>query len=339
MQKVAQSWLVLELTNSAWYLALDAFVGEAPLLLFTLIGGVIADRRDRRKLLLLSQIVQMSSAFSLAALVATGHVSIWAILCLSFISGTAQAFGGPAYQSLIPSLVSTGAPAERHRTELHPVQHRARPRPAARWHCAAPLRDGVVLHPERTLVPGRHRVAALVAHPARAAREDTAHVGRAAHGPRVCSRRIAARGPHRPGVCDDVSGDPAPDVSAAHGAERLSRRRRRIQPHDGVFGWRRDRRRRHRGLARTLQAHGIDRASGAGRGWRRDRAVFAIPRDVAQRAAAARRGRHARHVDVARHLTRAADRTERHAWQGDEHLHGRLQRRHAARQPAERQSG
>ena len=59
MQKVAQSWLVLELTDSAWYLALDSFVGEAPLLLFTLIGGVVADRRDRRKLLLASQVVQM----------------------------------------------------------------------------------------------------------------------------------------------------------------------------------------------------------------------------------------------------------------------------------------
>ena len=72
-----------------------------------MIGGVVADRRDRRKLLLISQVVQLSSAFSLAALVASGHVSIWAILCLSFISGTAQAFGGPAYQSLIPSLVRT----------------------------------------------------------------------------------------------------------------------------------------------------------------------------------------------------------------------------------------
>ena len=59
MQKVAQSWLVLELTDSAWYLALDSFVGEAPLLLFTLIGGVVADRQDRRKLLLVSQVVQM----------------------------------------------------------------------------------------------------------------------------------------------------------------------------------------------------------------------------------------------------------------------------------------
>jgi MFS family permease len=105
MQKVAQSWLVLELTNSAKYLALDAFLGELPILLFTLIGGVIADRRDRRKLLLASQVIQMSSAFTLAFLVFAGRVHIWHVLMLSFTSGCAQAFGGPAYQSLIPSFV------------------------------------------------------------------------------------------------------------------------------------------------------------------------------------------------------------------------------------------
>jgi len=106
MQKVAQSWLVLELTDSAWYLALDSFVGELPLLLFTLIGGVVADRRDRRKLLLASQVVQMTSAFALAVLVATHHVTVWYVISLSFLSGCAQAFGGPAYQSLIPSLIT-----------------------------------------------------------------------------------------------------------------------------------------------------------------------------------------------------------------------------------------
>jgi MFS family permease len=106
MQKVAQAWLVLELTDSAWYLALDSFVAELPLLLFTLIGGVVADRRNRRKLLLASQVVQMSSAFTLASLVAAGHVTIWHVLALAFTSGCAQAFGGPAYQALIPSLVS-----------------------------------------------------------------------------------------------------------------------------------------------------------------------------------------------------------------------------------------
>jgi MFS family permease len=105
MQKVAQSWLVLDLTDSASYLALDAFLGELPILLFTLIGGVVADRRDRRVLLLASQVVQMSSAFALAVLVVGGWVQIWHVLALSFLSGCAQAFGGPAYQSLIPSLV------------------------------------------------------------------------------------------------------------------------------------------------------------------------------------------------------------------------------------------
>jgi MFS family permease len=105
MQKVAQSWLVLELTDSASYLALDAFLGELPILLFTLIGGVVADRRDRRQLLLASQVVQMTSALALAVLVVGGWVHIWHVLALSFLSGCAQAFGGPAYQSLIPSLV------------------------------------------------------------------------------------------------------------------------------------------------------------------------------------------------------------------------------------------
>jgi MFS family permease len=105
MQKVAQSWLVLDLTKSSFFLGLDDFLGQLPILLFTLAGGVIADRHDRRRLLLGSQYVQMTAAFILAALVFWGHVRIWHILGLSFLTGCAQAFGGPAYQSLIPSLV------------------------------------------------------------------------------------------------------------------------------------------------------------------------------------------------------------------------------------------
>jgi MFS family permease len=107
MQKVAQSWLVLTIAgpSSAFFLGLDSFLGEAPILLFTLIGGVIADRRDRRQLLLTSQYIQMAAAFTLAILVYAGGVRIWHVLTLSVITGLAQAFGGPAYQSLIPSLV------------------------------------------------------------------------------------------------------------------------------------------------------------------------------------------------------------------------------------------
>ncbi|HLB44885.1 MAG TPA: MFS transporter [Candidatus Limnocylindrales bacterium] len=105
MQKVAQSWLVLSLTGSAFYLGLDDFLAQLPILLFTMIGGVIADRHDRRRLLIGSQYVQMTSAFILATLVVLDVVRIWHVLALSFLTGIAQAFGGPAYQSLIPSLV------------------------------------------------------------------------------------------------------------------------------------------------------------------------------------------------------------------------------------------
>jgi MFS family permease len=105
MQKVAQSWVVLDLTNSSFYLGLDDFLGQLPILLFTLIGGVIADRHDRRRLLVGSQFVQMATAFALAALVYQGRVQIGHILALSFTTGLAQAFGGPAYQAMIPSLV------------------------------------------------------------------------------------------------------------------------------------------------------------------------------------------------------------------------------------------
>ena len=107
MQKIAQAWLIVTMTGSAsaFYVGLDAFVGEVPILLFTLIGGVVADRRDRRHMMLTSQVTQMVIAFILAALVYTETIQIWMILSLSFVSGCAQAFGGPAYQSLIPTLV------------------------------------------------------------------------------------------------------------------------------------------------------------------------------------------------------------------------------------------
>jgi MFS family permease len=105
MQIVAQNWLVLSLTNSPFYLGLDAFLQQLPIMLFTLIGGVLADRRDRRRTLLTSQYIQMATSATLAVLMYLHVVQVWHILLLSFTTGLAQAFGGPAYQSLIPSLV------------------------------------------------------------------------------------------------------------------------------------------------------------------------------------------------------------------------------------------
>src|SRR5438309_6417764 len=68
MQIVAQNWLVLSLTNSAFFLGLDTFLQQLPIILFTLIGGVFADRYDRRRMLLASQYVQMTTSAVLAAL-------------------------------------------------------------------------------------------------------------------------------------------------------------------------------------------------------------------------------------------------------------------------------
>src|SRR5215467_14596156 len=105
MQIVAQGWLIYRLSHSSFLLGLDQFLAGLPIFLFTLIGGVVADRAERRKILLVSQYIQMASAAILTLLVATGTVQVWEILCLSFVSGLAQAFGGPAYQALIPTLV------------------------------------------------------------------------------------------------------------------------------------------------------------------------------------------------------------------------------------------
>jgi MFS family permease len=105
VQRFAQQWLILSLTKSSFMLALNTVFAELPLLLFTLFGGVIADRHDRRHLLMGSQALQMACALTLAAIVFFDVTRVRYILALSFIAGVAQAFGGPAFQSLLPSLV------------------------------------------------------------------------------------------------------------------------------------------------------------------------------------------------------------------------------------------
>lgn len=105
VQQFAQSWLVYDLTKDAFYLGLDLFLGQLPIIMFSLFGGVFADRMDRRKMLLASQYIQMFSAFLLALLFYMHLVQVWHILALSFVVGIGQSFGGPAYSALLPSLV------------------------------------------------------------------------------------------------------------------------------------------------------------------------------------------------------------------------------------------
>jgi predicted MFS family arabinose efflux permease len=106
MQTTAQAWLVYDLSHKSLYLGLDAFLAQVPIILFSLVGGVFADRTNRKNLLLGSQYVQMTTAAILTLLVALGVVRVWHILCLSFIVGVAQSLGGPAYSALLPSLVN-----------------------------------------------------------------------------------------------------------------------------------------------------------------------------------------------------------------------------------------
>lgn len=105
MATVAQGWVVLSMTNSPFLLGVDGFLSTGPMLFFSLFGGVVADRVERRKIMLLSQYLQMSFAFILAALLWSGNVQVWHIFVLSFLTGSAQSFSGPAYISLLPLLV------------------------------------------------------------------------------------------------------------------------------------------------------------------------------------------------------------------------------------------
>ena len=109
MQEIAQNWLVLEITKSPRMVLIDAFLGDIPIFLFSLVGGVLADRIDRRFILIGSQVVQMISAALMAILYATGHLrgnGVYIIFFLSFVVGKAQSLGGPDYSALVPSLVT-----------------------------------------------------------------------------------------------------------------------------------------------------------------------------------------------------------------------------------------
>ena len=105
MQIVAQGWLIYRLSHSAFLLALDQFLGGIPIFLFSLIGGVIADRVERRRILLGLAIPADGERGSAHRAGCDASRHVWHILCLSFVSGFAQAFGGPAYSALIPTLV------------------------------------------------------------------------------------------------------------------------------------------------------------------------------------------------------------------------------------------
>lgn len=105
MQNVAQGWLVLLLTNSAFWLGVVGFAGSIPFLLFSLFGGVIADRVNKRRLLFVTQTVMMLLAFLLAALAWFKVITVWEVAAIAFMNGVAMSMNAPSYQALVPRLV------------------------------------------------------------------------------------------------------------------------------------------------------------------------------------------------------------------------------------------
>lgn len=105
MQMVAQGWLVYQLTGSAFMLGAVGFVQSVPFLVFALYGGVLADRWERRRLMIWTQTGMMILAFLLAFLTLRGWITIWHIMIIAFGNGVVNAFNTPVRQSIISDLV------------------------------------------------------------------------------------------------------------------------------------------------------------------------------------------------------------------------------------------
>jgi MFS family permease len=105
MQTTAQGWLVLELTDSPLRLGIVTAVTSVPSLLFTLWAGDLADRHDKRRIILIAQSVSLAAALVLALLTGTGRITYDALLGLVFVLGTANAFEIPTRQAFFVELV------------------------------------------------------------------------------------------------------------------------------------------------------------------------------------------------------------------------------------------
>lgn len=109
MRIVAVGWLIYDLTESTLYLGYAGLAGAVPTILLTVVGGVIADRMDRRFLLGVTNFFNTATTLLLATLIAVGLIEPWHVLVYSFVEGFSWAFQGPAHEALYPSLVESKA--------------------------------------------------------------------------------------------------------------------------------------------------------------------------------------------------------------------------------------
>jgi MFS family permease len=105
-QQVAEPWLLLTLGASSFLIGLDSFVMNAPVWLLTLVGGALADRSDRRRVIAWFQSIQMLCPAAIVLLIVTGLVQPWMIIVLSLVVGITDALSMPSFQSIVPSIVT-----------------------------------------------------------------------------------------------------------------------------------------------------------------------------------------------------------------------------------------
>jgi MFS family permease len=105
MQVMAQGWVMSTLTNKAIMLGMVNFAAGLPMIFLTMIGGSAADRGDKRKILIWTQVVQIALALVIGTLLYTGRIQIWHIIVVSGLLGVAFAFEHPALSALVPELV------------------------------------------------------------------------------------------------------------------------------------------------------------------------------------------------------------------------------------------
>jgi len=105
MQKTAVSWVIYSLTHSKFMLGVSLFASMFPSFLFSFLGGVVADRYNKYRVLLLTQVISMIQAVMLTVLIFYNHYSVWMILSLSVLLGIVNAFDVPARQSLVYDMV------------------------------------------------------------------------------------------------------------------------------------------------------------------------------------------------------------------------------------------
>ena len=106
MQSVAQSWLIYRLTGSAALLGLIGFAGQIPIFVLAPLGGLLADRLNRHRVLIATQTIMMVLAFALAALTLGGIVREWQIFVLASLLGVVNAFDIPTRQAFLAETVS-----------------------------------------------------------------------------------------------------------------------------------------------------------------------------------------------------------------------------------------